>query len=1025
MNSKLIEKLAVVSLLPTVCTLMFVALVVIYLANTARDPQLIHVAAQQSLIATQFQYWLDKKSKAPGTELNDMIHDVAQFDAGLKQMIGSDISDALMSKVKSNWEMLKPRLIIIAQAKKPISVEKIQSVKNLITTAGNLNSELVKIRQYKSESLLRITVLLGLLDFVFLLLGTWILHQNRLQQRENNRQLQLQAKVIDEVNNAVIVCDLSGIIRSWNNGARRLFGFTQDEILGKHIDSLYPAHNRDYLQTHVIEPVLTYGEHKLELALHKESGEPVVVNLSLSLVRQDNRPSAITAYAIDVTDRISAENEARQSEQRIQNILESTSDWVWETDAELKYTYISPQIEKMLGYEFAEIIGKSLFDLMDSAEAQRVQSLFDSLQKDLHPVAAIGVEVKHKKGQLVTLEISGFPYIDETGNCLGYRGVNRDTTIRTQTENALLRLAEDVSVSTGQTFFSSLVTNLVQTLDVDFALVAKIENNEAHTIALSHAGELIDNITYSLVGAPCAEVMRQQYCCYAKDVQREFPEDSLLAEIDVSAYAGVKVVDTFGKIVGLVAVLKKSELTNPSTILSILKLYGLRVASEFDRYEHENRLQKLAHYDPLTGIPNRMLFVDRLENVLTRTEWHDRQVGVMFIDLDRFKEINDTLGHSVGDSVLQLVADRLQQNLRHGDSVARLGGDEFVVLLNDVAKEKDIIGIAEKIINVFSAPFEYDGHELFVTASIGISIGPRDGNDAGSLMKNADSAMYTAKSKGKNTYYIYNEELGKMLEEKFRLEKDMRLAISNEEFCTYYQPQVNLKTGEIVGLEALLRWNHPVRGIVRPGEFVPILEETGLIESVGKIVLKQVVKQLTLWEKMGLRKQVAINISPAQFNYSNLVSDIKNIITAYEIDPRLIEVEITENVLLHDSSLETLSEIKNLGLKVSIDDFGTGYSAINYLKKFAFDGIKLDRSFVQDISQKSDDAAIAKAMIEMSHELGMTVTAEGVETEAQLKFLRESGCDLYQGFYFSKPQSVDAITAMLQQEIKQNSRRIG
>jgi diguanylate cyclase (GGDEF)-like protein/PAS domain S-box-containing protein len=435
-----------------------------------------------------------------------------------------------------------------------------------------------------------------------------------------------------------------------------------------------------------------------------------------------------------------------------------------------------------------------------------------------------------------------------------------------------------------------------------------------------------------------------------------------------------------------------------------------------ERKMAEEQLLNLAHYDVLTALPNRVLFYDRLKQSLAQAKRNQWIVGVMFIDVDRFKNVNDTLGHAVGDKLLQQVAQRLTGAVRADDTVGRLGGDEFAIVLTHLATSQDANVVAQKIMASFNEPFRLDGAEVFVTGSIGITLFPDDSADQDTLIKNADAAMYRAKELGRNSYQFYTPEMNARALELLGMESNLRRALERNEFLLHFQPKANVATGEILGVEALLRWNHPERGMVPPADFIRVMEETGLIVPAGEWVLKAVCEQIKSWEAAGIKPSpVAVNLSARQFLAKDLGSTIKRILDSQRVDPALIELEITESSLMSNTaeSVDTLEYLSGLGLSVSIDDFGTGYSSLAYLKRFPLDALKIDRSFVRDITTDADDANITRAIISMAHSLGLKVIAEGVETEAQAAFLADYGCDQIQGYYLTPPLAADDYVAWL------------
>ena len=438
-----------------------------------------------------------------------------------------------------------------------------------------------------------------------------------------------------------------------------------------------------------------------------------------------------------------------------------------------------------------------------------------------------------------------------------------------------------------------------------------------------------------------------------------------------------------------------------------------------DRKHFEERLSFLAQYDVLTGLPNRALFYDRLRQAVSRAKREQTMVGLMFLDLDRFKQINDTLGHAAGDRVLKVVAERLKSFLREIDTIARLGGDEFTVVIEGVSEPAQLSGIAEKIGNALAEPVDLDGRDMSVSASVGITLYPRDGEDVDQLIRNADIAMYHAKHRGgRQQYQFYDQGMGPLAAEHLELEAKLKRAIEKEEFLLHYQPVVDVDSGRITGMEALIRWQSP-QGLVPPANFIPLAEESGLILDIGRWVLRAACAQARKWQREGLPSlRLAVNLSPLQLRQENLLASVTEILRESGLAPQHLELEITENTLM-DRSRDTvvmLTRLEQLGVQISIDDFGTGYSSLAYLKQFPVHSLKIDRSFVRDITTDSNDAAIVSAMIAMAKSLGLGVIAEGVETRQQLDFLRAARCNAYQGYYFSVPLPAGAFADLVRRQ---------
>lgn len=435
------------------------------------------------------------------------------------------------------------------------------------------------------------------------------------------------------------------------------------------------------------------------------------------------------------------------------------------------------------------------------------------------------------------------------------------------------------------------------------------------------------------------------------------------------------------------------------------------------RRENEIQLRFLAQRDPLTGLPNRALYKDSLLNAIVEAKATETKIAVLFIDLDNFKAINDTLGHPIGDKVLQTVAQRLGTHVKQSDMVARLSGDEFAIILHRIADDKDVRKVAKRVLDALSTPMTIEGKVIYTSGSIGASIYPDNGVCDSELMRNVDTAAYHAKKKGKNAFSFYNENLSTQARRRLAIENGLRLAIEKDQLTLHFQPKICLKNRTVNGCEALLRWTHDEFGPVSPDEFIPIAEESGLIVKIGNWVIEQACKHLSFWLNAGLTPgRVAINISARQFTQSDLITCVKGFLDQYQVPAHCLELELTETTLVEhlDRAVSLLKEFADLGIKSSIDDFGTGYSSLSYLKKFPISTLKIDRSFINDIPHDKDDVAIAKTIISLAKGLDLNVVAEGIENKEQCDFLTDLGCELAQGYYFSKPVDADAFTKLLE-----------
>ncbi len=481
-----------------------------------------------------------------------------------------------------------------------------------------------------------------------------------------------------------------------------------------------------------------------------------------------------------------------------------------------------------------------------------------------------------------------------------------------------------------------------------------------------------------------------------------------------------------GRVVGIMIFISLEKETFTPEFAELLQRLVDNVSfalENFDRADEktkaDERIEYLASHDSLTDLPNREMFNGMLRRAIDSAARYQRQFALLFIDLDRFKVINDSLGHDAGDMLLVEIGSRLRRALRSSDVVARLGGDEFVVILEEAAERHEVERISGELLSVLSQPLQLSGHECHTTASIGIAMYPSDGADIQTLTKNADMAMYLAKEDGKNGFRFFTKEIKTQSIERLRLESALRRALERDQFSLHYQPKIDMASGQITGVEALLRWNHPDLGTVSPGQFIPLAEETGLIVPIGRWVLKEACAQNMAWQRCGLRPvTVAVNLSPRQFADPHLLQDVDEALLASGMSPVLLQLEVTESMVMRNVSraIKVLDAIQSRGIRLAIDDFGTGYSSMSLMKQFPIDTIKIDRSFVRDLPVDTEDQAIAQAIISMGKALGMTVIAEGVETVEQETFLRNHACDEMQGFLFSRPLPAKQMADLLRTE---------
>ncbi len=683
----------------------------------------------------------------------------------------------------------------------------------------------------------------------------------------------------------------------------------------------------------------------------------------------------------------------------IEDFAEFASDWFWEMDENYRFSYFSSSLKTTVGVGPEQEIGKSRLDIAANAEDREFwQPHVDNLLRR-ETFRNFTYPYRHKDGRTRWFSISGQPVFDEDGAFKGYRGVGADITTeheaREQLAAALEELrAANVKLETQNMLFESAIDNISQGLcmfDGDRQLMVC---NRRYAELYGLPRELVQP------GTPLQMILAHR----VSTGRYSGPDPQAFLENRMNMVASVVRTETIDELKdGRVYLIAHAQLPD-----------GGSVAIHDDitaRKRAEERIAHMARHDALTGLPNRLLLRDKMEEALARGEDGD-EFAVLCLDLDNFKAVNDSLGHPAGDSLLQAVTRRLQVCVRETDTISRLGGDEFAILQPGPNAPERAATLARRIIEVLGAAFTIEGQQVVVGASIGIALAPHDGAEPDQLLKNADLALYRAKDDGRRTYRFFETQMDINQQSRRALEMDLRQALITGEFELFYQPIVSFASGRISGLEALIRWRHPVRGLLAPGEFVSLCEEIGLIVPIGDWVLRTACLQAA---QLSEDIRIAVNLSPVQFKNPGLVSSVLQALYRARLDPGRLELEITESVLLLESedTLAALHQLRDQGVRISMDDFGTGYSSLSYLRRFPFDRIKIDRSFIADLEKKSDCLAIIRAVSSLGKDLGIDTTAEGVETETQLKVLMMEGLTEVQGFLFSPPLPFDEIRELL------------
>ncbi len=687
----------------------------------------------------------------------------------------------------------------------------------------------------------------------------------------------------------------------------------------------------------------------------------------------------------DVERRIQAERSLEESEIRLKSLVNTVPDLVWLKDQDGVYLACNRRFEEFFGAREAEILGKTDHDFVDSELADFFRAKDRVVMESGRPNTNEEWITFASDGHHELLETIKAPLFNEQGEMVGVLGVGRNITQRKLAEERIRVLSQALE----QSPVSVMITDVKG--DIEY-----VNSTFERTSGYTEREVIGRNVTLLKSGHTPRGIYKEMWD------QLEAGE-SWRGELENRHKSG----EFFWERVHIAPVEDDKGVVH----------HYLAVKEDITQQrQQEEQILHQAHYDTLTDLPNRFLALDRLKQMILETKRSGNWIAVMFIDLDNFKKINDTLGHESGDTLLVQAAKRLSEAVRGGDTVGRLGGDEFIVLLSGLKEPSDAGSVAESLIELFRESFRLDGRELILTASIGIAVYPEDGSNPQDLLRNADTAMYHSKERGRNAFHFFNSSMNENAERRLVLEEQLNGALGRNEFRLLYQPLVDIKSRQVLGAEVLLRWDNPALGEISPLEFIPIAEQTGMIIPIGEFVLREAVKQLSHWqEKYRKDFRLAINISPRQFRDPSLTECIESTLQQAGISGESIGFEITEGVLMSgQADVDTaLTRLHQLGVGIVMDDFGTGYSSLSYLRRYPFDALKIDRSFIQDITEDLADLELVNATIVMAHGLGLEVVAEGVENEQQLECLVELGCDLAQGYYFSRPVPAGQISRML------------
>lgn len=846
-----------------------------------------------------------------------------------------------------------------------------------------------------------------------------------LMSRYGNLSEQVLRSVLESMVDGVVLINPLGIIREVNPATVRIFGYPRRELLGANVSMLMPSPDRErhdrYLRNY-----LDTGDGRIigkgrQVVGQRRDGSLFPMDLSVSEVVVDG-DHLFAGIVRDVTER----QQFQETLALFQRAMDSACNGI--AIAELtrdgeRITYVNDAFARISGRGVSELLGRDLLCLGCEPEDMQTFALMLQAMRQGSPQRAT-LHCGRPDGQGCWTDITLAPIRNQAGEIAHCIAILVDATALKSSEQALRSSRDELERRVEER--TRNLTDVIRQLRREIAERVRVENalrlseqrlaNAQRIARIGHwewdivSGRLYwSDEVFRILGLRPGEIT-PSYPSFLKmlpDEDREGLEYAVARCLEEGAPYEfdhrIRCPDGSERVLH-----EDGELVRDENGRPVLMRGTAQDITE--RRDYEDRLHTIASFDPVTGLPNRTLFEDRLRHALANAQRNDRMVALLFLDLDRFKNVNDSLGHMMGDDLLRQTAGRLTQCIRDGDTLARFGGDEFVIILENLHRSEQASVTADRIISAMTRPFRLADHEHFCNLSIGISLYPDDDEDPESLVRYADSAMYLAKGDGGGGYRFYTPDMNTRAMERLLLQNNLHQALELAQFELHYQPQFNLHNGRIMSVEALIRWRHPGRGLVPPAEFIPMAEDTGLIERLGEWVLETAIREVRRWEGQGLPPLgLSVNLSPRQFRQPDLPERIADILSAGGLDAARLELEITERLFIEDMdrTVDTLRRLAELGVRISIDDFGTGHSSLAYLKRLPVHVLKIDREFVDGIGRDGDSAAIAEAVIALGQTLRLGVVAEGVETREQAGFLRDRGCDAAQGFYISRPLPAD------------------